>query len=162
MKAFLLSFSIEPLLLQVALGLVVTLILGLGVGCLIKRVGNAIPLPPPNPHDQESTATWTQLVGQSTGGSWIGHFERPLFFAACWLHAWLLITGWLVFKAAFYWQGANFTAFPRTMPDATQLRWVAVKRQLGTHHVATALVGTAANIVVALVGVAVGKWIKLQ
>jgi hypothetical protein len=144
------------------IGLAITVALGFGVGSLVKRVGDSIPLLPPAGDDPRLLEAWTQLVGQSTGGGWIGHVERPLFFAACWLQAWLLITGWLVFKLAFYWQGANFTAFPRTPPDAEHLRWVATKRQLGSHHVATALAGTGANIVLALVGVACGKWINLQ
>jgi hypothetical protein len=66
-----------------------------------------------------------------------------------------------VFKLAFYWQGANFTKFPETSPGKEDLEWMVAKRQLGTHHVATALVGTGANIVVALIGTAVGKWIVL-
>ena len=143
---------------RVIVGLGVTIGLGFVVGPLVKLVGDSIELPPPS-KDAAIVESWKQLVSQTTGGRWIGLLERPIFFAACWFQAWLLITGWLVFKLAFYWQGANFTAFPRTPPDAEQLRWVATKRQLGTHHVATALVGTAANIVVAMIGVAIGKWV---
>ena len=89
-------------------------------------------------------------------------FERPIFFAAFWIAgAWPLISTWLVFKLAFYWQSANFTAFPQSAPDPKEAEYLVAKRQLGTHHVATSLVGTAANIVLALVGVAVGKWVRL-
>jgi hypothetical protein len=146
---------------SVVIGLAITVLLGLGVGCLVRRVSAAIPIPPPN-EEPQMVSLWTKLTTQNTGGSYIGHIERPIFFAACWLNVWLLISSWLVFKLAFYWQGANFTAFPPTLPKPEEMAWVVAKRQMGTHHVATALVGTGANIVVALVGVAVGKWIKLQ
>ena len=146
----------------VVIGLTITVFLGLGVGCLVRRVGAAIPIPPPN-EEPQMVSLWTKLTTQNTGGSFIGHVERPIFFAACWLNVWLLLSSWLVFKLAFYWQGANFAAFPPTLPKPMEeMAWVVAKRQMGTHHVATALVGTGANIVVALVGVVVGKWIKLQ
>ena len=143
------------------IGLGVTVLLGLGVGCLVRRVGDSIgPLPAPSP---ETTAQWERLTAQKTGGAWIGHVERPIFFAALWIAgAWPILSSWLVFKLAFYWQGANFTAFPTSSPDPREAEYLVAKRQLGTHHVATALVGTGANIVVALIGVAVGKWIKFQ
>jgi hypothetical protein len=146
---------------HVLIGLAVTVILGFGVGCLVRHVGVSIgPLPAPS---SETTPQWTKLTSQKTGGSWIGHIERPIFFAALWIPgAWPILSSWLVFKLAFYWQGANFTAFPKLSPNEREADYLVAKRQLGAHHVATALVGTGANIVLALIGVAVGKWITLQ
>lgn len=145
--------------LQVIIGVVVTVVLGYGVGPIVRRVGTMIPIPPPN-EDQETVRLWTRLIEQKTGGAWIGFFERPIFFAAIWIpNAWPILSSWLVFKLAFYWQGANFTAFPQTAPDSKDLAWLVARRQLGTHHIATALVGTAANVVAGLAGFAVGKWI---
>ena len=69
---------------------------------------------------------------------------------------------WLVFKLAFYWQSTNFSKFPDSSPNEREAEYLVAKRQLGTHQVSTALVGTGANIVVALIGVAVGKWIRLS
>ncbi len=112
----------------------------------------------PSP-SQESAERWKYLTDQQTGGAWIGRVESPIFFAACWLGAWLLLTSWLAFKLGFYWTSANFTAFPNTAPEGKDLDYLIAKRLLGTHHVATALVGTGANIVAALVGVAIGKWV---
>lgn len=106
---------------------------------------------------------WEKLRKMKTAGSAIGHVERPIFFAALWItNGWPILSSWLVFKLAYYWQSANFTAFPLDPPNKEQGAWLVAKRQLGTHHVATALVGTGANIVLALVGVAVGKWIRFQ
>lgn len=146
---------------RIIIGLAVTLVLGLGVGCLVRRVGNSLgPLQSPSP---EASAQWERLTSLGTGGSWIGHVERPIFFAALWITgAWPILSSWLVFKLAFYWQSANFTAFPTSSPTASEAEYLVSKRQLGAHHVATALVGTGANIVFALIGVGVGKWIRLQ
>ena len=144
----------------VLIGLGVTVALGFGVGCLVRRVGDSIgPLPSPS---ADIATQWASLVAQKTGGSWIGHVERPIFFASLWMpSAWPLLSSWLVLKLGFYWQSANFAKFPDTSPDVKEAEYLAAKRQLGTHNVATALVGTGANIVVALIGVAVGKWITL-
>lgn len=147
--------------LQLIIGLSVTIVLGCGVGLIVRCVGRLIPIPPPN-EKPETVRLWTRLIEQTTGGAYIGFFERLIFFAAFWIGASLILSSWLVFKLALYWQGANFTAFPEKAPDNEDLAWLVAKRQLGTHHVATVLVGTAANIVAGLVGVAVGQWIKLQ
>jgi hypothetical protein len=142
------------------LGLGVTVILGFGTKCLVEHVGNSLPIESPN---TDLEPYWDKLRKMKAAGSMIGHVERPIFFAALWItNGWPILTSWLVFKLAFYWQGANFTAFPVEPPNKDQAAWLVAKRQLGTHHVATALVGTGANIVVALVGVAVGKWIRFQ
>ena len=143
------------------IGLGATVVLGLGVKRLVQQVGKSIgPLPSPN---VKTTVQWAKLSGQQTGGGLIGHIERPIFFAALWMPgAWPLLSSWLVFKLAFYWQGANFTQFPVSAPSEEEADYLVAKRQRGTHYVATALVGTGANILAALVGVAVGKWVKFQ
>jgi len=117
------------------------------------------PLLPPS---QETAEQWAEFEKLQAGGWWVGLFERPIFFAAFWIQtAWPLAAGWLVFKLAFYWQGANFMAFPETPPDKAQVAYLLAKRRLGAHYSATVLVGTAANIVLALVGVVVGRSIRL-
>lgn len=142
------------------IGLTITVLLGFGVGRFVRHVGDSIPIPPPS---GELSVHWEKLKNQSTGGRWIGLVERPIFFAALWISgAWPLLASWLVLKLGFYWQSANFAAFPQSSPDSKEADYLVAKRQLGTHNVATALVGTGANIVLALVGVAVGRWIKLQ
>ena len=145
---------------KVVIGIAITMALGLVVGPVIRCVVQAIPTPPPNQRPT-TVALWERLIRQSTGGAWIGFFERLLFFAAFWISdAWPIFTSWLVFKLAFYWQGANFTKFPESAPGDEELEWFVARRQLGTHHVATALVGTAANAVAAFAGVAIAGWIK--
>jgi hypothetical protein len=143
------------------IGLIVTIVLGFGVGPLVRRVGASIgPLPPPSP---ETAAQWKKLSGQQTGGAWIGRIERVIFFASLWITgAWPVLSSWLVFKLAFYWQSANLTAFPDSCPNQREADYLVAKRTLGTHYIATALVGTGASIVAALAGVVIGKWITFR
>lgn len=142
------------------LGLTVTILLGFGTKCLVQHVAKSLPLESPN---SELEPYWEQWRKTKTAGTMIGHVERPIFFAALWITGgWPILTSWLVFKLAYYWQSANFMAFPVEVPTKEQAAWILSKRQLGTHHVATALVGTGANIIWALIGVAVGKWIRFQ
>ena len=146
---------------HIVIGSTVTVIFGFGVDRLIRCVGRSMgPLPAPS---VEVAQEWEELTRQNTGGFWIGHIERPIFFAALWIPgAWVILSSWLVFKLAFYWQNTNFSAFPEDPPSEKAVRYLIAKRQLGLHQVATALVGTGANIVLALVGVAVGRWVVLS
>lgn len=147
--------------LHALIGLGVTMIFGgVLVKPLIKHVGKRLgPLPPPS---DETCEQWNKLTTMDTGGDYIGHVERPIFFASLWIPgAWPLLSSWLIFKLAFYWQSANLSAFPEKPPGWVEAEYLFVKRKLGTHLVTTALVGTGANIVLALIGVAVGKWTVL-
>ena len=142
------------------LGLSVTVALGFLTKCLVSRVTKSLPMESPN---VDLEPYWERLRKMETGGSMIGHVERPIFFAALWISGdWPVLASWLAFKLAYYWQSANFAAFPNEMPNKEQAAWLVAKRQLGCNHVATALVGTGANIIWALVGVAVGRWIRFQ
>lgn len=141
---------------HIVFGLAVAMILGMGIGCLVKKVGDQIPLLPPS---DDLLEDWKVLTTMNSGGRWIGFVERPIFFTAIWFQAWVLIGAWLVMKTAFYWQSANFAAYPVTLPSSSEAKYLIAKRRIGTHHTATALVGTGASIIAALIGVAAGKWI---
>ena len=162
------GFSVDPEVAKILIGLFATMILGVIVGCLVRRVGDSfgpLPLPRPGLKDSETpNKEWKKLIGQRAAGGWIGIVEQPLFFAALWANSyWWLLPAWLVMKTAFYWQSANFTAFPESAPkDEVEANYLVAKRQLGTHHVATALVGTGANILAALIGVAIGRAITIH
>lgn len=142
------------------LGLGVTVVLGIGTKYLVAHVANSLPLDSPN---SDLEPYWNKLRKMKTPGNMIGHVERPIFFAALWLTSgWPILASWLAFKLAYYWQSANFTAFPTELPTKEQAGLLVAKRQLGIHHIATSLVGTGVNIIFALVGVAVGRWIRFQ
>jgi hypothetical protein len=144
--------------LGIIIGLVITIIFGFGVGCFVGYVGKKKePLPSPN---DIISHEWDRLTRQEMGGFWVGFIERLIFFAALWISgAWPILSSWLVFKLAFYWQSTNFSTFPEKSPNPKEAKYLVAKRELGTHQVATALIGTGANIVLAMFGVAIGKCI---
>ena len=142
------------------LGLAVTMVFGwLVVPLIIRYISHKLrPLPPPSEATREQ---WKKLMELRTGGEYIGHVERPIFFAALWFpNAWFLLSSWLVFKLALYWQGVNFAAFPEKPPGWVEVEYLYARRKLGSHNVTTLLVGTGANIVIALIGVAAGTCIN--
>jgi hypothetical protein len=143
------------------IGVVVTVVLGFGVGPLVRCVQRSIGTPePPTP---ALSPQWDKLMKLNTGGAWIGRLEGLIFFASLWVQNWWpILSAWLVFKLAVYWQSSNYAAFPLDPPSVEAANYIVAKRQLGANHVATLLVGTAANIVAALIGVAVANSIKLQ
>jgi hypothetical protein len=143
------------------LGLFITVILGFGTKYLVRHVAKSLPLESPN---SELEPYWGKFRTMKAAGGMIGHVERPILFAALYLpNGWPILTSWLAFKLAYYWQSANFASFPSELPkEEEQMKWIVAKRQLGTHHAATALVGTGANIILALVGVSIAKWIRFQ
>ncbi|HEX7952504.1 MAG TPA: hypothetical protein VF523_05450, partial [Burkholderiales bacterium] len=148
------ALSVRPVFpwWHVVLGFALTVFLGAFTGVLVKCAGDFVRTPKaPFP---EIRKEWTALVDMNTGGKYIGLVELPIFFAACSLpEAWPLAASWLVMKTAFYWQSANFSAYPERPPNKRMARWLAAKRHMGSHHVATALVGTGANACSALAGV---------
>jgi hypothetical protein len=145
---------------QAPLGFVVTAAIGWWVVPRVVKCVRDSFTPLPAPSDSEDVAkAWRELVDEErkTAGPWVGRVELPIFFAALWVQGgWPLLASWLAFKLALYWQGANFTAFPTDAPNADHLRYLHAKRQLGTQHIAVTLVGTGANIIAAIVGVAFG------
>lgn len=149
--------------LSLAFGLMVTLAVGESiVTCLhqraVKEAGEA---------DRERAPVvtqareWETLWTMKAGGRWIGWVERPMFFAVFWIPGgWPVLASWLTFKLAIYWQGTDYIALPRTpMSDEEAVYWVA-RRRLGANHIASILVGTGGNIVVALLGVGIGRFVE--
>ena len=148
--------DLPPLTWLTLIGLAATVVLGLSTGYFVRRVGSSLPMEAPS---VDLEPYWEKLRKMQTGGNAIGHIERLLFFAGLWIPSgWPILTSWLVFKLAYYWQGANFTAFPVEPPKKEQAAWLVAKRQLGANHVATALVGTGLNLLFAFAGVVVAKW----
>src|SRR6266853_2258483 len=146
--------------IALVVGLAITVALGFGVGPLIRRVQRS--LTKPEPPSSALITQWDKLMNMNTGGAWIGRLEGLIFFASLWVASWWpMMSSWLVFKLAVYWQSSDYAAFPSRTPNEKEADYIVAKRQLGSHHVATLLVGTAANIVTALIGVAVANWITL-
>jgi hypothetical protein len=141
--------------MNVAAGLVVTVTLGVIVKYAVRAVGSTLPMDSPSSEVEEY---WEKLRTMQIGGNWTGTIERLIFFASLLVEGgWPILSSWLAFKLAYYWQGANFTAFPLQPPTKIEAAYLVAKRQLGANHVATQLVGTGLNILIAFVGVAVSK-----
>lgn len=108
-----------------------------------------------------SLASWREFFGWKGSGFWIGNFERLFFFLSLWTGASLLVPAWFVLKTAVYWQASNFTKFPerfpRTIDDA--IYFVGIYR-LGKYHATVALAGTAANLVIAFIGLGFASWLN--
>jgi hypothetical protein len=53
----------------------------------------------------------------------------------------------------------KFFHVPRKLLNKEEANYLVAKRKLGNHQVATALIGTGTNIVLAMLGIVVGKCI---
>jgi len=81
---------------------------------------------------------------------WLGVFERLLFFGALWIDAGIIVVGWLALKVASKWQSWR-EADPARDRDR-DLRILVT--EIGYLRF---LIGTAMNVIAALVGVGVGR-----
>ncbi|OGA20762.1 MAG: hypothetical protein A3I02_05330 [Betaproteobacteria bacterium RIFCSPLOWO2_02_FULL_67_26] len=104
---------------------------------------------------------WDALVKHYTPGVLIGLIEVTIIFAGLYAvltykeqaaGGALLIGAWLTMKTAFFWTGTNFSHLPDKYPGFDELDYLKAKMELGTQRVGTALVGTGANIICALIG----------
>lgn len=84
----------------VFLGLAAIVVLGLGVGFIVRAVSRTLPMEAPS---DELEPYWDKLRKMQTGGFWIGQVERPIFFSALLIpNGWPILTSWLLFKLAYY------------------------------------------------------------
>lgn len=137
-------------------GLGVTIALGAKhVKQLVDTAAAPIELTPPSPRVAKE---WANFISRPTAGALVGSIERPIFFFALWVSGgWLVLTTWLAFKLAVYWQNSNFAALPKEPPESQDVKWIDSKWRLGSHQTAKLLVGTGAGILCAMAGVLVGK-----
>lgn len=94
------------------------------------------------------------FIDRHPGGDVLGHLERLIFFAAFWISGgWALAAAWLAFKVAAKWhawsQAAKLTS-PEQIDDRAAL---LVRATMDYRYF---VLGTAANLVAGLVGLAVG------
>ena len=85
---------------QVFGGLLLTYILGLCVGPLVKCIQRSAPL---NPLNAALKGKWQELTKGNEGGKLLGDQERLLFFSAFWMDWPAVIAAWLAFKVASKW-----------------------------------------------------------
>jgi hypothetical protein len=112
--------------------------------------------------------TWSSILTvpekNKAAIKWVGFCESTLFFAAFWLGQYEIAAGWLVFKTASKWETWKSIG---TMPslketeksDERQLFLYGLAHQLASLNLQRWLLGTAANGIAALVGVALGRFV---
>jgi len=142
----------------ILVGLLITVFLGHAVRPIRERIGAEYgPLTAP---DKRLEKVWKEVSESRPGGKWIGAFERLMFFGSIWLNLWPIVVGWLAFKVAAYWSGAGkINALPQWLVDHPEWPYFSARLAWATRVVIFLLVGTGANIAIALLGVGVGKWL---
>jgi len=143
--------------------LAVTILLGLGVAALgegvpyIFRIATKSMLRnPPAQADESQRQQWEELMQGDEGGRVLGYLERLIFFGAFLAGAPLLVGVWLAFKVASKWEAwTNIIAVPKELQGIDTLDFLIARRRWGQHVLMTFLIGTAFNVLVAMIGAAV-------
>lgn len=88
----------------------------------------------------------------------LGFLERILFFIALWSYSWQVIGGWLAFKLASKWETyKSIMFFPPKLEGNNDLDYLLARRLLGSQRLMTYLIGTIANVLFAISGVAIDR-----
>lgn len=158
---------------ELLVGLIVTLALVQFVVPSIVRCARSIIGKPECPRS-DLKEYWEVTLKNNPIGGWIGLIEGPIFFAAIWSTQIIALLGtWVVFKTAFNWQGAKFAALPESLAvfgekqdnggtTEEEIKWQAALFAFGRYRSSTIVFGTGLNIVMAIIGVGVGHWLKLH
>jgi hypothetical protein len=147
---------------QLTIGFLFTMLVGFLVKPFLKclRANMKVPDISDNRDLQES---WLKLqVHPDVSGTAIGVFERIIFFWALYVASWEAVGIWLVFKVASKWEAWNHMGYVPDDPDREKtvppLRWAYARRVWAAQGYATFVVGTAANLLLAAVGVFIAKY----
>ncbi|HZE90972.1 MAG TPA: hypothetical protein VE029_04560 [Rhizobacter sp.] len=141
---------------QFAVGLAVTFLFSFGAKPVQKLAKRHMLLHPPS---DRLKAQWELLANTNEGGAILGWLERFMFFGALSADASLLIGAWLAFKVASKWQAwSGVIAVPSTIEGLDPIDYLIARRSWGSHLLMTFLVGTAYNVLVALLAIAVGRY----
>lgn len=145
---------------QFIVSLGVVIVLGQLVKPLVKYVKSSSPLDLPSNITNDQ---WESLKTDNKGGSVLGNLERLLFLGAFWGNMPLLIGMWLAFKVASKWDvWSNVINLPRVdaMDTSDEIERLIFRRQWGLQLLSSFLVGTASNILIAMIGYAAGtQWL---
>jgi hypothetical protein len=146
------TFLDHPLQLLIALAL--TLILGWPIRMLLDAIARRVEIPRPR---AIPAAKWDALIEIPgyLGGSWVGGLERFLFFASVAIGAPELAIAWLAFKVASKWEvWNNLYKMPDSLPRVSKVDYFLARTRWGARTLQRFLVGTAANLAAAIIGIA--------
>ena len=104
---------------------------------------------------------WDDSWKRQGGGPYVGFVEQIIIFASFWADGgWPLLASWLAFKVACQWESwkhsSGLVDLAKERPAATAADLLAIQRWVAIRYV-TFLVGTGANIVIALAVAAVAR-----
>lgn len=140
-------------LIEVIVGVITTIILGIGVRYFLNAIAKK-----PEPPNGLKKKDWEGIIERSSGGYWIGVFERLISLTSFWLEQYSLIGGWLAFKVATKWEvWKNIIQVPNKLNPVTPLNWYKARNALGSWIFTRYLVGTLTNVLIGLVATYVGS-----
>jgi len=145
--------------IQFILALLFTILCAIPISALLERVARQedLQVKKPKGFPDEVWKTLMQTPGKE-GGRWIGHFERLLFFVALTAGEVSLILAWAAFKVASKWDAwKNVYLVPDHLPRVDDAEWFLARTRWGSKTYQRVLIGTAANITAALLGLALFK-----
>ena len=124
---------------------------------LMDEATKGIDLRPPEGIDR---ARWDQAtsIPSEDAGKLLGRLESLLFFMSLWFGIVTIILGWLAFKVATKWEAwQNLIQVPRQLKDVDDLEYLAARHRWASYVFMRFLVGTVGNLLVAALGVAIGR-----
>lgn len=140
-------------LLEIVAAIVITVILGLGVGNLIESV-----IPRPNRPKPIKEEVWKAMDKRVYTGKWIGFFERLVSLMSFWIPAYAIIGGWLAFKVAAKWEvWKNIIRVPDSLEGIPQLAWYQARVAYGSWLHSRFLLGTLLNVLIGAISAYLGQ-----
>ena len=95
------------------------------------------------------------------GARWVGGLERVLFFVGFLQESPELVAGWLLFKVASKWESwQNIIRVPESLDGVDSFEFLRYRHAWGVKVMQRFLIGTLSNILAAIAGVAVTRWIQ--
>jgi hypothetical protein len=148
-------------IIQIIVGIVVTLLLGESVRRLLNFA-----IPRPNRPTYFNKMVWDAMYKPDDAGRWIGRFERLLILMSFWIDTYAIIGGWLAFKLAAKWEAwRNVIKIPETLDEGIaptegvvpSLAWYEARVTYGSWLLSRFLVGTVLSVLIGAVGAYAGK-----
>jgi hypothetical protein len=138
-----------------ALGLILTLLLGLLTPRFLKYVDKQVQIDLPKDFDSETWKKIFKVPGKKSAAR-IAILERTLFFFAFWSGHPELILGWLVIRVAAKWDSwANITKVPTKLKPASEHDWLIARKNWAARTMQRFVGGQLLNVLWAALGVTV-------
>jgi len=147
--------------IAVLFGLVIVLVAGESLTkYLVLRIDAAYADAPVPPEDKFPSAIWRDLARRRPGGEDIGRVERLVFYFSSVGGGWALGVGWLAFKVASSWQGARtINALPSSLTENADPEVLRARSFWASRAYVSFMVGTGANLAVALAAAGIARWL---